>query len=71
MSGVTENCYEIDLQIYHTNWTCCTLAYGSESCILISFPFLVHLYTCRLLDSIDQLMRAILFLSTTFFVLCW
>jgi len=40
MSGVTENCYEIDLWIYHTKWRCCTLAYGSELCILKSFLFL-------------------------------
>jgi len=30
MSGVTERCYEMGLRIYHTNWRCCTLAYGSE-----------------------------------------
>jgi len=42
MSGVTERCYEIGLRIYHTNWRCCTLAYGSELCILINFLFLVH-----------------------------
>jgi len=35
MSGVTERFYEIGLQIYHTNWRWCTLAYGSELCILI------------------------------------
>jgi len=70
MSGVTENCYEIDLWIYHTKWRCCTLAYGSELCILKSFLFLVHLYTCRLPDSVDQLMRAILLMITTLFVLC-
>jgi len=33
MSGVTEDCYEIGLRIYHTNCRCCTLAYSSELCI--------------------------------------
>jgi len=57
MSGITEHCYEIGLWIYHTNWICCTLDYDSELCLVISILFLVHLYTCRLPDSIDQLMR--------------
>jgi len=43
MSGVTECCYEIGLRIYHPNWRCCTMAYGSELCILICFLFLVQL----------------------------
>jgi len=34
MSGVTEHCNEIGLPIYHTNWRCCTLVYGSGLCIL-------------------------------------
>jgi len=32
MSGVTEHCYGIGLQIYHTNWRCCSLDYVSELC---------------------------------------
>jgi len=34
MPGITERCNEIGLPIYHTNWRCCTLAYGSELCII-------------------------------------
>jgi len=57
MSAVTEHCYNIGLWIYHTNWVCFTLDYESWLCFLISFLFLVRLYTCRVPDSVEQLMR--------------
>jgi len=58
MSGVTEHCYEIGLRIYHTNWRCCTLAYGSELCTLTYFLFLfifTHVgYQIQLISSCAQ-----------------
>jgi len=57
MSGITEHCYNIGLWIYHTNWISFTLDYDSWLRFVISFVLLVHLYRCRVPDSVEQLMR--------------
>jgi len=60
MSDVIEDFYEVGLQIYDTNWRCCTMDYDSELCLVLLFIFLVHLYTRGLPDSFEHLMCATL-----------